>query len=335
MLLMDLCKVFDTVSHNILLQKLYHYGIRGPAHKLIESYLTSRKQFVSIDNVNSFAQSINIGVPQGSILGPLLFLIYINHLPNAISSQPLLFADDTCIMLSDSSLPNLETKCNTELNQLKNWCNTNKLQINPKKSNVLLIPSKLNSSPLNLKIYYDNSLIVCQESCKYLGTNLDSKLLFKNHIKQIEVKVAKGVGILSKLRFLFPTSTLFLLYYALVHPHLLYALPLWDCTYQKYTQKLQLLQNKAIQVICNSNRFSSVTPLYFQLGILKIRPDELFKFEIGRLMHQHSHNLLPPGISSLFTDLSTIHSRQTRSQTQKSLYLPKFSTQRCQRSIKF
>ena len=140
MLLMDLRKAFDMVSHNILLQKLYHYGIRGPAYKLIESYLTSRKQFVSIDNVNSSAQSINIGVPQGSILGPLLFLININNLSNAISSKPRLFANDTCIMLSDSSLPNLETKCNTELNQLKNWCNTNKLQINPKKSNVLLIP---------------------------------------------------------------------------------------------------------------------------------------------------------------------------------------------------
>ena len=174
MLLMDLRKAFDTVSHNILLQKLYHYRIRGPAHKLIESYLTSWKQFVSIDNVKSSAQCINIGVPQGSNLGPLLFLIYINDLPNAISSKSRLFADDTCIMLSDSSLPNLETKCNTEVNQLKNWCNTNKLQINPKKSNVLLITSKLNSPPLNLKICYDNSLIACQESSKYLGMNLDS-----------------------------------------------------------------------------------------------------------------------------------------------------------------
>ena len=88
MLLMDLRKAFDTVSHNILLQNLYHYGIRGPAHKLIESYLTSRKQFVSIDKVNPSAQSINIGVPHGSILGPLLFLIYINDLPNAISAKP-------------------------------------------------------------------------------------------------------------------------------------------------------------------------------------------------------------------------------------------------------
>ena len=126
----------------------------------------------------------------------------------------------------------------------------------------------------NFKDNYDNSL-VCQESCKYLGMNLDWKLIFKYHITQIEVKVAKGVGIFSKLHFMFPKSTLLLLYYALVHPHLLYALLLWGRTYQKYTQKLQLLQNKAIRVICNSNHFSSVTPLYFELDILKI--NELFQ----------------------------------------------------------
>ena len=97
--------------------------------------------------------------------------------------------------------------------------------------------------------------------------------------------------------------------------------------------KTQLLQNKVILVICNSNRFSSITPLSFELGILKI--NELFSFEIGKLMHQHSHNLLPPAIFSLFTELFTIHSRQTRSQTQKSFHLIKFSTQRCQRFIQF
>ena len=112
MLLMDLRKAFDTVSRNILLQKLYHYGIRGLAHKLIEIYLTSRRSFVSIDNVNSSAQSINIGVPQGSILGPLLFFIYINDLPNAISSKPRLFADDssfTSMISLKQSLPNLDS----------------------------------------------------------------------------------------------------------------------------------------------------------------------------------------------------------------------------------
>ena len=118
LLLMDLRKAFDTVTHHILLHKLYHYGVRGPAHSLIESYLTSRKQFVSINNQQSCTKSINIGVPQGSILGPLLFLIYINDLSNAVSSCPRLFADDTCQVVSNPCLIELEKNCNTEMQNL-------------------------------------------------------------------------------------------------------------------------------------------------------------------------------------------------------------------------
>ena len=93
----DLRKAFDTVSHKILLQKLYHYDICGPAHKLIESYFSSRYQFVSHNSTTSSSKAVDIGVPQGSILDPVLFLIYINNLSNAIISKPRLFADDTCL----------------------------------------------------------------------------------------------------------------------------------------------------------------------------------------------------------------------------------------------
>ena len=223
---MDLRKAFDTVSNKILLQKLYHYGIRGPAYRLIESYLNTRQQFVSINNCNSSCKPIQIGVPQGSILGPLPFLVYINDLPNATSIKPRLFADDTCLVLSHSST-HLEKDCNQEMQNLNIWCNANKLQINPQKSSVLTIPFKSNSPSLDLNICYNDCLIACQNSCKYLGVSLDSKLHFQPHINQIEIKVAKAVGILSKLRFLFPKSALILLYYSLIHPHLLYALPLW------------------------------------------------------------------------------------------------------------
>ena len=130
----DLRKAFDSVSHKILFQKLYHYGIRGPAHKLIESYLFSRYQFAS--NNSTTSKALNIGVPQGSILGPLLFLIYINDFPNAIVSKPRLFADDTCLILKNPSASVLETACNLELHSLYKWCNANKLQINLQKSAV-------------------------------------------------------------------------------------------------------------------------------------------------------------------------------------------------------
>ena len=119
LLLMDLRKAFDTVSHEILLQKLFHYGIRGPAYDLIKSYLSSRYQFVFINGSKSSTQPITIGVLQGFILGPLFFLIYVNDLHNATSCKPRLFADDTCLVISNPSTTDLELNCKSELNQLR------------------------------------------------------------------------------------------------------------------------------------------------------------------------------------------------------------------------
>ena len=329
---MDLRKAFDTVSHEILLKKLYHYGIRGPAHELIESYLSSRNQFVSINNSKSSVNSINIGVPQGSILGPLLFLIYINDLQNAIFN-PRLFADDTCLIISDPSLENLEFQCNSELRKLHNWCNCNKLQINPQKSAVILIPPKVNDNNCDFKLLYNDCFITSTESYKYLGVTLDKKLDFKVHISNIVTKTSRSIGILSKLRHVFPSSTLLLLYYALVQPHLLYGITLWGSTFPSYLTKLQKLQNKAIRIITKTNIRSSVTPQFRKLGILKI--SELYTFETAKLMHQHSTNMLPQNLSTYFKELTSIHHRHTRSKTKKKLYLPKFSTNRCQKSFRY
>ena len=115
LLLMDFTKAFDTVSHEILMHKLYHYGIRGPAYELIASYLSRRNQFVVVDNTQSSLKLINIGVPHGSILGSLLFLIYVNDICNATNCNPRLFADDACFVLSDISPKALELNCNAEL----------------------------------------------------------------------------------------------------------------------------------------------------------------------------------------------------------------------------
>ena len=248
-MLMDIRKVFDTVSHKILLCKLRHYGIRGPAFSLIENYLSSRSQFVLVNNCSSSSKPISIGVLQGSILGPLLFLIYMNDLYNATLSRPRLFADDTCLMVSEKSISLLEQSCNSELHRLKKLCVANKLQINPDKSVLIYIPFKLNDSLPKLNIAYDDVLVPSNNSSKYLGIKIDSKLNFQPHLKMIENKLARSVGILSKVRFLFPTSTLLLLYFALIHPHLLFGIVLWGSTCSSYQSKLQILQNKAIRII--------------------------------------------------------------------------------------
>ena len=184
-----------------------------------------------------------------------------------------------------------ETACNLELHNLCKWCNANKLQINSQKSAVLTIPSKLNSPKLDLNINYNASPLSCHESCNYLGVYIDSKMQLKTNIKLIELKIAKVVGILNKLRFFFPKTTLLLLYYAVVHPYFLYALPVWGCTFPSYLRKLQCLQNKAFRIIFNSNRLTLVTPIFHALEILKIK--DLFKYEVGKLMFQFCKKNFP------------------------------------------
>ena len=132
---------------------------------------------------------------------------------------------------------------------------------------------------------------------------------------------------------MFLSFTLFLLYYALVHPHLVYGLPIWGSTFETYLSKLQTLQNKTIRIITNSDLRTPITPKYRNLKILKIT--DLYTFEIAKPMHQHSKNPLPSCFSTFFTPLFDIHEKQTKSKTKSNFYLPKFSTRRCQRSLKY
>ena len=141
LIFLDLQKAFDTVNHSILLSKLDHYGIRGPANRLIESFL-DRKQYVCLSGCRSDLKSIKYGVAQGSKIGPLLFFIYINDLPNSVHCIPRLFADDTCLLLADANLNSLHENINNELINLSHWCKANKLSVNPVKSNAMIISPK-------------------------------------------------------------------------------------------------------------------------------------------------------------------------------------------------
>ena len=234
----------------------------------------------------------------------MLFLIYITDLGNAILSKPRLFADDTCLVLSNSSLSKLEDNCNKKLNNLKKWCNANKLKINTEKSAVVLVPPKFNLQTGKFEVTYNNNPITCLSSSKYRGVFIDDKLNFKSHIKHLVSKISRSIGILSKLRFRFNSPTLLLLYYSFVHSHLLFGIHLWGSTSQSLLSKLQKLQNKAIRIITNKKTKSHVTPQFYKLKILKIQ--DFYTYEIAKLMHQHSNQIIPACFSSLFTNLLTI-----------------------------
>ena len=182
-ILLDLSKAFDTVNYKLLLSKLEKYGVRGNSLKLINDYLTHRKQVVHVNNTYSDQQSIVCGVPQGSALGPSLFSIYINDLPNASKFETRLFADDTALFLSNDNLKILKKDVNYELLNIKAWLNANNLSLNYSKTKYLLIKPKTKTSQLcKFAVTIKGIELKKYQSAKYLEIVLDENLNWKHHI---------------------------------------------------------------------------------------------------------------------------------------------------------
>jgi hypothetical protein len=217
----DLSKAFDMVNHEILINKIKHYGICGLALDWIKSCFGNRQQYVEYNGAYSSYNSIKCGVPQGSILGPLLFLIYINDLCNASSIVELtLFANDTNLFFSHNNLPLFMNIINSEMNKLSEWFRANKLSINVKKSNYMIFRPRQKRQILDLSLELNGHKIDQVKEVMFLGVILDECMTWKPHISHIVNKISKSVGIIYKSSFCFSKSALRLLHYALVYPYL-------------------------------------------------------------------------------------------------------------------
>ena len=210
-----------------LLQKLEKYGIIDNALELFKSYLQNRKHFVKIGNSVSDMMTCNIGVPQGSILGPILFLIYINDLPQACNlAKPIIFADDTTLLISNKNHSNLVTDLNHELNELVSWCQSNRLTVNTSKTEIILFSNR-NFPPNNLEIMLNDEILNFIDCTKLLGVFIDEKLSFKTHVKHVISKISKNTGILYQIRDFLNFEARINFYYAFIFPYLSYNAILW------------------------------------------------------------------------------------------------------------
>ena len=245
---LDLSKAFDTVSHDVLLKKLEHYGIRGNALLLLKSYLTSRKQFVTFDGHRSEIKDVRIGVPQGSVLGPLLFLVYINDLPRSVRRlSSILFADDTTLHFSHKNIYSLCDSLTADLTHVKNWLLANKLTLNERKTYFIIF--SLRKVPDNIRVVLGNHTLDQKSSGKFLGVLMDNKLTFSEHINMIVNKIAKVIAIIYRLKEFFPSYIIKQLYHSVVSPHFNYCITASGCISKNILQPFILMQKRLVRII--------------------------------------------------------------------------------------
>lgn len=286
----DLSRAFDCISHKILLSKLERYGVRGGALKVLISYLHLRQQVVSWNGKNSTLMFVKHGVPQGSMLGPFLFVVAINDLYHSVLGNAILYADDTTLFASHTDYATAITTARSLLETASNWFKDNKLVLNESKTQEITFSLK-NDVHVN--------------SVKLLGFNLDSKLVWDDHVNMLCIRLSRVLYLLRRLKNELPVDFVKLAYYAFFHSHLTYGIRLWG--HSSGTYRLLLLQKRAIRIISGAGWLEHCRPLFCMNQIFTVYSLYIFyclleikNVEPNLIRNQHVHGYLTRNSSNLF-----------------------------------
>ena len=271
--------------------------MRGAASDWLKSYLSNRKQFVNIDGCSSELLDVICGVPQGSILGPTLFILYINDICNVSHLVKfILFADDTNVFCAGDNKLELECMLNRELAKLCKWFAVNKLSLNLSKTSYMLFRNR--PPDVDFNVFIEHERINRVHVTKFLGIYIDDKLNWKYHINTVRSKLSKVAAIIYRASCLINQDGIYLLYCSLFLPYINYCSEIWGNTYCTNVVCITVLQKRVVRLVCGARRLDHTNPLFKQLGILKFV--DLVKFKTSIIMFKAYHNVLPDSLQKMF-----------------------------------
>ena len=274
LLLIDFSKAFDMVDHEIMIKKLEHYGVRGKLLSWFQSYLTNRQQYVHLNGVDSNKKFLKYGVPQGSILGPLLFIIYINDLPEITNlAKYIFFADDANILVTGQDLSEINIKIKTVITAIELWVKSNGLKLNIKKTKYMVFSNKRNLDYSVLQLSLNGNPIEHSNSERFLGVIVDSSLNWKTHISGLKSKISRNAGILYRLKGIVPNNVLKLVYNSLIQSHMNYCSNVWGLGSKSSISSIFCAQKKAIRAVGNGFNNNFYNP---DTGELPCHTKEIF-----------------------------------------------------------
>ena len=312
---LDLKKAFDTVNHTILLSKLEYYGFRGHVNKFLASYLTNRNQYTVINGSKSETMKIETGVPQGSVLGPLFFLLYINDITVDIKfSKTTLFADDTSLILHHKDIKTLKDQAEKDLKNVYEWLLANKLSLSWEKTNFIIFhtPRKPTDELHELKVYeFSIKRVKC---VKYLGMYIDEFLKWDEHVDKLCNTLSKNFHIFYSLRNVLTHTLKMQLYFSMVYSRITYGIILYGACASTLLKKVQIIQNKLLKVLFKLPYRTESTVIHRNLEILKVR--DIYKHQILKFVYQSINKISIVQFHDYYTMNNIVHHINTRQQYQ-------------------
>ena len=334
----DLKKAFDTVDHEIVCRKLENYGVVGKELSWFKSYHSNRKQYCRINGGNSNVNAINLCVPQGSCLGPLVFLVYINDFPCIVKNFKVsMYADDTSIYHSSKDITQLNMALNIEIRKLDKSLKGDKLSLNVAKTRSILITTKqkkkyltTSNQALQPSIREEHVEVIC--NTKYLVFQIDKNLTWKNQIKSVTEKDSRAICFLKFVKHFLPEAIVRALYSSIVEPHFQYCCSVWGCCNSTDILQLQRLQNRAARIVTNSHFAAPSKPLTQSLCWKTI--EELINRQVNLTGFKCLNIIAPKYLCDIFTK-NTITATHSIPNANTDLWQPLRSSANGQKCFSF